>query len=66
MDVFHQHLAGALGHAAMDLAVQQQRIEHGADVVDHAVAHDLDHTGARSISTSQTWQPFGKFCTPAL
>ena len=45
MDVLHQHLAGALRDAAVDLAVQQQRIEHGADVVDHAVAHDLDLAG---------------------
>jgi len=45
MDVFHQNLTGALRDAAMDLAMQQQRIEHGADVVDHAVAHDLDLAG---------------------
>ena len=47
MDVLHQHLARALRDAAVDLAVQQQRIEHGADVVDHAVAHDLDLAGLR-------------------
>ena len=45
MNVFHQNLAGALRDAAMDLAVQQHRIEHGADVVHHAVAHDLDLAG---------------------
>ena len=45
MDVLHQRLAGALRDAAVDLAVQQQRIEHGADIVDHAVAHDLDLAG---------------------
>ena len=42
MDVFHQGLAGALGNATMDLAVQQQWIEHGAKIVDHTVACDLD------------------------
>ncbi len=45
LDVFHQDLADALRDAAMDLAVQQQRIEHGADIVDHAIAHDLDFAG---------------------
>src|SRR6185312_17128696 len=39
-NVFHQHLPGALRDAAVDLSVQQHRIEHGADVVDNAVAHD--------------------------
>ena len=47
MDVLHQDLADALRHAADDLSVQQQRIDHGADVVDHAVAHDLDRAGLR-------------------
>ena len=44
-DVLHQHLPDALGDAAVDLAVQQQRIDHGADIVDHAVADDLDDAG---------------------
>jgi hypothetical protein len=46
-DVLHQRLADALHHAAMDLALEQHRVEHGADVVDHAVAHDLDLAGLR-------------------
>ena len=45
MDVFHQRLADALRDAALDLAVQQHRIDHGADVVDHVVAHDLHLAG---------------------
>ena len=34
-----------MGDAAVDLAVQQQRIDHGADVVDDVVVHDLDGAG---------------------
>ena len=45
LDVLHQDLADALRDAADDLALEQQRVEHGADVVDHAVAHDLDLAG---------------------
>ena len=41
LDVFHQRLADALHDAAVNLAVQQHRIEHGADIVDDAVAHDI-------------------------
>src|SRR5262249_7659199 len=44
-DVLHQHLSGALRHAPDDLAVHEQRVDHGADVVDHAVADDFDHAG---------------------
>ena len=47
--------------AAMHLAGQQQRVDDGAEIVDHEIAHDLDHAPVSgSISTSQTWQPFGK------
>ena len=58
-ECLHQRLADALHHAAVDLAVQQQRIEHGADIVDHAVARDVDLTGFAVDFDSQMWQPFG-------
>ena len=45
VDVFHQRLARALSDAALNLAVQQHRVDHGADVVDHVVAHDIDDAG---------------------
>ena len=45
MDILHQDLADALRHAAGDLAVDQERVDDGADVVHHAVAHDLDRAG---------------------
>ncbi len=45
MDVFHQDLADALHDTADDLAFQQQRVHHRADVVHHAVTHDLDRAG---------------------
>ena len=44
-DILHQDLSDALRHAAHDLSFQQQRIDHGADVIDHAVADDLDFAG---------------------
>ena len=44
-DVLHQDLADALHDAAVDLAMQQHRIEHRADIVDHRVAGDLDRAG---------------------
>ena len=44
-DVLHQDLADALRHAAVDLAVQQHRVEHRADIVDHGVARDLHRAG---------------------
>ena len=47
VDVLLQDLADALRDAADDLALEQQRIDHGADVVDHAVFHDLDLAGLR-------------------
>ena len=59
--VFHQHLAHALGDAAHDLALDQHRIDDGADVVDHPIADHLVTPVSGSISTSQTWQPLGKF-----
>ena len=52
-DMLHQRLAGALRDAAVDLAVQQQRVELDAEVVDHGIAHDLDLAGVGSISTSR-------------
>ena len=65
-DVFHQHLAGALRDAAVDLAVQQHRIEHGADVVDDAVAHDLDFAGFLVDFDFADVAAVGKVLRPAL
>ena len=45
--MLEQRLADALRDAAMDLAVDDQRIDGAADVVDRAVAHDLDGAGLR-------------------
>ena len=45
MDILHQDLADALRHAAGDLAIDQERVDDDADVIHHAVAHDLDHAG---------------------
>ena len=44
-DLLHEGLTDALGHAAMDLSRQGQGIDHGADIVDHEVADEVD--GAR-------------------
>ena len=66
VDVLHQDLADALRDAADDLALQQQRVDHGADVVDHAVAHDLDLAGFRVDLDLADVAPFGKFCTAAV
>src|SRR5262249_55068430 len=43
-DVLEQRLAGALGNAAVDLPLGEQRVDHGADVVDDRIA--LDGNGA--------------------
>ena len=40
-----QRLADALGDAAVGLAVQNQRIDGAADIVDRGVARDLDVAG---------------------
>ena len=37
-DLLHQDLADALRDAAVNLAGQRQRIDHGADVVDDEIA----------------------------
>jgi hypothetical protein len=45
--VFAEHAAAALHDAADHLAVQGQRVDDMADIVDHDVVEDLDVTGAR-------------------
>ena len=47
MHMFHQRLADALGDAAMDLAMDDQRIDGAADIVDRGVVHELDGAGLR-------------------
>ena len=44
-DALEQRLADALHDAAMALALDQQRIDDRAEVVDHRVLHDLDDAG---------------------
>ncbi len=38
----HEHLSHALDHAAMELALDHHRVQHRAEVVHRAVAHDFD------------------------
>src|SRR5262249_40176914 len=45
MDIFHEDLACALGYSAVNLTVEQQGIEHGSEIVHHAVARDVDFSG---------------------
>ncbi len=44
-DLLHQRLAQPLRDAAMDLALQAERVDHRADIVDHDVARDVERTG---------------------
>ena len=43
----HQRLADALHRAAMHLAGEQQRIERGAEIIDHDVVQDRRRAGVR-------------------
>ena len=54
-----QRLSHALRDAAMRLAVDDQRIDAAADVVDRGVARELESPVSGSISISQIAQPFG-------
>ena len=58
-DVLHQGLADALHDAAMELALDQQRVDHVADIVHRGVADQRTSPVSGSISTSLMWQPFG-------
>ncbi len=40
--LLEQALAEALGHAAVDLALDEHRVDHAPDVVHHRVADDRD------------------------
>ena len=42
---FHQRLAGALHDAAMELALDQQRVDHVADIVNRGVADEAHLAG---------------------
>ena len=42
-----QHLAQALHHAALNLALDQQRIDDGAKIIDCGVSHDVRCAGVR-------------------
>ena len=48
--VLHQRLADALDHAAVDLARDQHRVQHHAEVVDRGVADDLGRRRSRGRS----------------
>ena len=45
--LFHQRLADALHHAAVQLAFDDQRIDDGAEIVDAGIFGDLDDAGFR-------------------
>ena len=47
MAVLEQRLPGALGDAAVDLAVDDQRVDGKSDVVDRGIADEGDHAGLR-------------------
>src|SRR6185295_14819038 len=63
----HQALADALHHAAVDLALDQQRIHDEPEVVHRAVAHHLDLAGVRidldlrhvAAVRERRWNDFG-------
>ena len=55
-----QRLADALRDAAVHLALDDHRVDHGAEVVDRGPGDDLALAGLGSTSTSQMWQPAGK------
>ena len=57
----HQRLADALHHAAMRLALDQQRIDQTVPkslTIEYFTTSTTPVSG--SISTSATWQPLGK------
>jgi len=45
--LLHQNLTNALRHTTMDLSCQSERIDHGADVIDHEIRLQIDHAGVR-------------------
>ena len=53
-DLLHQDLADTLRHAAVNLTGQRQRIDHGADVIDHEYDFNSIAPVSGSTSTSQT------------
>jgi hypothetical protein len=55
-----ESLANALDDSAMDLALEQERVDGAAEIVDDGVALDYDAAVLGSISTSAMWQPLGK------
>ena len=59
--VLDEGLPEPLGEPAVGLALSDQRVDDDADVVDDHVLVDADLAGFGSTSTSQMWQPFGKF-----
>ena len=59
-DVLEQRLADALHDAAMALALDQQRIDDRAEVVDHGVLHHLDTAGVGIDLDLGDMAPLGK------
>ena len=55
-----ESLANALDDPAMDLALEQERVDGAPEIVDDGVALDYDDAGIGIISTSTMWQPLGK------
>ena len=60
--IFEQRLAGALGDAAMRLAMQDHRVDRAPDVVDSGVADDIDSTGFRIDLDLADLRAVGKAC----
>ena len=57
---FVERLGHALGDAAVDLAIDDQRVDDVADIVDRDVAEYFDLPVSRSTSTTQMCVPKGK------
>ena len=57
---FEQCLADALGEAAMDLALDDHRVEDAPEIVARGEIDDLVWPVSGSISTSAIWAPDGK------
>ena len=64
-DLLEQRLADAGGHAAVLLALDEQRVEHGAAVVHGDVAAAAaTRPVSRSTSTTAMWAPNGNVASP--
>src|SRR5262249_34701656 len=61
--VLHQHLTHALRDATHDLALDQHRVDHGADVVHHPIADHLRAAGLGidlTLANGASWRRINK------